>query len=197
MAKQRGDQAFTLKCRGNYGTRITLADDVLVVTRKGIDASLQDFADSTRTIPLAALVAVEWKKPGVAGGDGWVHLLLPDATEDPPGPQNQDSLCFAWGHRKDFQALHDYLVAKVAANRAQGVDPQVIPYDLPALTRTDSALIEQKRRNDEIENKRAKRGAPTAPDPVATLEKLAALRDAGVLTEEEFAVKKADLLSRM
>jgi hypothetical protein len=32
---------------------------------------------------------------------------------------------------------------------------------------------------------------------VATIEKLAALRDAGVLTQEEFDAKKTDLLSRM
>lgn len=43
--------------------------------------------------------------------------------------------------------------------------------------------------------------APTTPDaaqdPIAQLEKLASLRDAGVLTEEEFAAKKAEILSRM
>ena len=38
---------------------------------------------------------------------------------------------------------------------------------------------------------------PTALDPIAQIEKLAALRDAGALSEEEFAVKKADLLSRI
>lgn len=34
-------------------------------------------------------------------------------------------------------------------------------------------------------------------DPIVQLEKLGALRDAGVLTEEEFSAKKADILSRM
>lgn len=36
-----------------------------------------------------------------------------------------------------------------------------------------------------------------APDLADQLGKLAALRDAGVLTEEEFSAKKADLLARM
>lgn len=51
-------------------------------------------------------------------------------------------------------------------------------------------------------------GVPIAPtpttavaepvaDPIAQLEKLAALRDGGILTEEEFAAKKAEILSRM
>ncbi len=36
-----------------------------------------------------------------------------------------------------------------------------------------------------------------APDPFAALEKLGALRDRGVLTEAEFAAKKAEILSRL
>lgn len=40
-------------------------------------------------------------------------------------------------------------------------------------------------------------GGVAAPDAVDQLAKLAQLRDAGVLTEDEFAVKKADLLNRM
>ncbi|UWF78578.1 SHOCT domain-containing protein [Microbacterium neungamense] len=40
--------------------------------------------------------------------------------------------------------------------------------------------------------------APAAvPDLTSQLQQLAALRDAGVLTEEEFAAKKADILSRI
>jgi hypothetical protein len=39
--------------------------------------------------------------------------------------------------------------------------------------------------------------ASAAPDPMDQLRKLGELRDAGVLTEEEFAAKKADILSRL
>lgn len=41
--------------------------------------------------------------------------------------------------------------------------------------------------------------APTAsgPDPITQLKELASLKDAGILTEEEFAAKKAEILSRM
>jgi hypothetical protein len=38
---------------------------------------------------------------------------------------------------------------------------------------------------------------PPAQDPIAQIEKLAALRDAGALSEEEFMAKKAELLSRI
>ena len=36
--------------------------------------------------------------------------------------------------------------------------------------------------------------APAAPDPIAQLKQLGELRDAGVLTEEEFAAQKARVL---
>jgi hypothetical protein len=36
-----------------------------------------------------------------------------------------------------------------------------------------------------------------APDPIEQLRKLGELRDAGILTDEEFAAKKADILSRL
>lgn len=39
--------------------------------------------------------------------------------------------------------------------------------------------------------------AAQAPDPIAQLKQLGELRDAGVLTEEEFQAKKADILARM
>ncbi len=39
--------------------------------------------------------------------------------------------------------------------------------------------------------------APPADDPIEQLRKLAELKDAGILTEEEFAAKKAEILSRL
>ncbi|MCW2814777.1 MAG: hypothetical protein JWN84_2232 [Nocardioides sp.] len=36
-----------------------------------------------------------------------------------------------------------------------------------------------------------------SPDPIAQLKELGALRDAGILTEDEFSAKKADILSRI
>ena len=37
--------------------------------------------------------------------------------------------------------------------------------------------------------------APEAPDPLAQLKQLGELRDAGVLTQEEFAIQKARILA--
>ena len=43
----------------------------------------------------------------------------------------------------------------------------------------------------------AKPGSPAADDPLALIERLAGLRQKGILTEDEFAAKKAELLSRL
>jgi hypothetical protein len=43
----------------------------------------------------------------------------------------------------------------------------------------------------------APRSAPEERDPISQIRKLAELRDAGILTDDEFAAKKADILSRM
>jgi hypothetical protein len=37
--------------------------------------------------------------------------------------------------------------------------------------------------------------APEAPDPIAQLKQLAALKDQGILTEEEFSAQKAKILN--
>ncbi|MDQ3527982.1 MAG: SHOCT domain-containing protein [Actinomycetota bacterium] len=36
-----------------------------------------------------------------------------------------------------------------------------------------------------------------SPDPIEQLQKLGQLRDAGILTEDEFLAKKSEILSRM
>jgi hypothetical protein len=38
--------------------------------------------------------------------------------------------------------------------------------------------------------------APAAPDPIEQLKELAALKDQGILTDEEFAAEKAKILGR-
>jgi hypothetical protein len=55
---------------------------------------------------------------------------------------------------------------------------------------------------DQIEGAIAQRGrpvsstAPAAADPMAQLKQLAELRDAGIVTEDEFAAKKASILAQ-
>lgn len=69
----------------------------------------------------------------------------------------------------------------------------------PSVTEQAFSLV-----SDFLKDRKSGASAPTATETAATatdaveqLVKLASLRDAGVLTEEEFSAKKAELLSRM
>jgi membrane protease subunit (stomatin/prohibitin family) len=52
----------------------------------------------------------------------------------------------------------------------------------------------QQAKPQEAETQQAAAGQPAAPDPIAKLKELAALKDQGVLTEEEFTAQKARIL---
>ena len=54
--------------------------------------------------------------------------------------------------------------------------------------------ILERLKNQAAENRQA---APTADDPLEQLKKLAELKDLGVITEEEFSAKKAELLAKL
>jgi hypothetical protein len=58
-------------------------------------------------------------------------------------------------------------------------------------------LIQDIRESPRLESSPAATTAPSEPDVYDKLRKLGELRDAGVLTPEEFEVKKASLLSQM
>lgn len=73
---------------------------------------------------------------------------------------------------------------------------------------TAARIVEQQRANTRHYNGQTPLGPasapasvapppPSAPDPIEQLRRLGELRDAGVLTDEEFAAKKADILSRL
>ena len=52
----------------------------------------------------------------------------------------------------------------------------------------------QQARGRQADAQQAAAGQPATPDPIAKLKELAALKDQGVLTEEEFTAQKARIL---
>jgi membrane protease subunit (stomatin/prohibitin family) len=52
----------------------------------------------------------------------------------------------------------------------------------------------QQAKAQEAETQQAAAGQPATPDPIAKLKELAALKDQGALTEEEFTAQKARIL---
>ena len=55
---------------------------------------------------------------------------------------------------------------------------------------------EEPQQQQYAEPQRRAAAAPAAPDPIEQLKELAALKDQGILTEEEFASEKAKILGR-
>ncbi|MGI9624248.1 MAG: SHOCT domain-containing protein [Acidimicrobiales bacterium] len=79
-----------------------------------------------------------------------------------------------------------------------GVDPEEMTDEELEQAMNDLGIEKQTRTAEDVEQGAAQGGeAPAAHDPLADLERLGALRDQGVLTEEEFAAKKAQILDQM
>ena len=84
---------------------------------------------------------------------------------------------------------------EVPPESVAGVD-ELEPGRLAAVLELVTAAIPAPDRAPERPGARAA-GTPAEPEPVDLLRKLGDLRDAGVLTEDEFAAKKAELLRRI
>jgi hypothetical protein len=127
-----------------------------------------------------------------------------------PGPNDPNTVLFRHKQRQEFAALRDRLLGVVEANRQQGVDPSTAAYDPPAPTRAERQLaaaeaeLTAAREAAAVREEIARLKTPhISPPPSAggevpdQLARLAQLRDAGVLTTEEFETKKAELLGRL
>lgn len=92
--------------------------------------------------------------------------------------------------------LRDRRAERTAPATPAPVDAAPAPANSPTVTEQAFSLVSGLLKD----TKRSATASSTAedkPDVTEQLMKLASLRDAGVLTEEEFAAKKAELLSRM
>jgi Domain of unknown function (DUF4429)/Protein of unknown function (DUF2510)/Short C-terminal domain len=120
-----------------------------------------------KRIPIASITAIQWK-PAAAVMNGFIQFTL--------GGGNEGRSRF--GHQTADAAKDENTVIFVKRQMPR---------------------FQQLR--DEIEGVIAERGRPAsypAPaDPMAQLKQLAELRDAGVVTEDEFAVKKASILAQV
>ncbi len=78
----------------------------------------------------------------------------------------------------------------------QGGQPQMVPGQVPGLLPAAQipVITAAQATADTVD---AVEIVPVAGDPIEQITKLASLRDAGILTEEEFTAKKAEILSRM
>lgn len=84
---------------------------------------------------------------------------------------------------------------EVAYEGLPGTVPGLMPSQVVPFVQTGSPSSPQDQFLEEIEVEAIE--SPRGTDPIVHLRELGSLRDAGILTEEEFAAKKAEILKRL
>jgi hypothetical protein len=156
-----------LFAKGHNG-QITIEGDWLTIGRKGLGRLGHSKGD--RRIPLTQITAVQVRPAGPIA-NGFIKFSLPGSPELRGGlsnaTQDENAVIFTRKQQPEFEAVRAYVERYLTARYS--TQPS------HAQTTTTSATA----------------------DPMEQLRKLGELRDAGVLTPEEFETKKAELVSRM
>jgi hypothetical protein len=158
-----------MTCKGVNGTVIFDGSFVTIDRTKGFFARAT-VGKGTKKIALAQITSVRWKKPG-AGVRGYISFSLPGGVETRSrfGNQSVDAA-------KDENAV---LVAKSQTPEFLALK-QVI----------EDALASHHSQN-------GPQAAPAESGPADRLKELAELHESGLLTDEEFAEKRAALIEKL
>lgn len=159
-----------IRVQGVNGT-VVFDGDFVTIERKGFLARTS-VGKGTKRIPLGSITAVQWKPPG-AFVNGFISFGLGGGNEVRSrfGSQTTDAT-------KDENS--------VVVTKKQGPA-------FEALRATIEEAIAQRQRPVAP----SATATPAEPDVLAQLERLGNLRDAAVITSEEFEAKKAELLDRL
>lgn len=141
--------------------------DFVTIKRTGFLARAS-IGKGEKRIPLGSITAVQWKPAG-AMMNGFISFTLGGGNET----------------RSRFGAQ----TADASRDENSVIFTKKQMSDFDALrTEVEQAIAARHR---------PAAPSPAAPDHLAQLKQLGDLRDAGVLSEDEFAAKKADILSRL
>ncbi|MEU3981650.1 DUF4429 domain-containing protein [Streptomyces sp. NPDC026672] len=137
-------------------------------------ASSAKWKAGDQSFPVADLSGVEWRSPEVF--EGHLRLLHRDPPADRPAPPDQDpaTVVFGLGYGPVHESL-PFAAAVLAAVRAHG--------PVAAVTATPGARVPDPRRDP--------------ADIAERIRHLGELHRAGLVTDEEFSVKKAELLAEL
>ncbi|MFI9647803.1 DUF4429 domain-containing protein [Streptomyces sp. NPDC052040] len=133
-------------------------------------ASSAKWKAGDQNVPVTGLSGVEWRSPEAL--EGHLRLLRRDADTGQPVPPDQDpaAVVFGLGYGPVHESL-PFAAAVLAAVRAAG--PAAVPAATVPAARRDPADIAERIRH------------------------LGELHEAGLVTDEEFSVKKAELLAEL
>ncbi|HEY8372794.1 MAG TPA: DUF4429 domain-containing protein [Pseudonocardiaceae bacterium] len=166
-------------CRGMDGE--AHFDGRTISFRWGMMASRAKRRAGDRSYSLAEVDGVEWTPPLMSSnGVGYLRLRLVGGGEGPSKPADDPS-CMQLGMGQGDPMLAVLFGAAVLAALADRPAP---PAELPAAEGTPRALPPGTL-------------LAAAEEVAAAIRKLGELRDAGLLSEEEFQAKKAELLDRL
>jgi hypothetical protein len=160
-----------LSGKGRTGI-VTVDEHFVTITRKGAAAKLQyGWTRGAKRIAIGTITAVQFKKPGLA--TGYIQFTLAGGSESTRGVvaagRDENSVLFVASHLKEFEAIRNHIEQAIAARHAPAAAVPVINHI---------------------------HTAPAAGDFASQLRELAALRDEGLLSPEEFEQQKQHLLDR-
>ncbi|KUF20062.1 DUF4429 domain-containing protein [Streptomyces silvensis] len=134
-------------------------------------ASSAKWKAGDQSFPLSDLSGVEWRSPEVF--EGHLRLLRRESPIDRPAQADQDpaAVVFGLGYGPVHESL-PFAASVLAAVRACGPAPALIPAAAPAVRRDPADIADRIRH-------------------------LGELHQAGLLTDDEFTTKKAELLAEL
>lgn len=160
----------------------------ITVTRTGTWAHLTQMAGKV-SIPIELVARVRFVPARLTQGQGFIQFVRKDdpladvrhrsyGRKDEYGDANLDELScrFRRTQQRAFEEVRDAVAAAIGV--------PVVP-----------ELLEGENEDSPLDF--SSKGAAVKPDVTDQIRKLAELRDDGILTEEEFAKKKAELLDRI
>jgi len=164
QGKSQFGRPIMMKAEG-INAHVMLLEDRVRITQKEEKVFLSQGFQPNRDLPLAQIAEVRLKKAGSLNS-GFIQFLVKGRPETDNNRRNENMVMFRGACEPQFEKLKAALEARLAA--PQHIIPQApLPTTPPRPARI--TYIEE-------------------------LEQLASLRNKGVITEEEFAAKKRQIL---
>jgi hypothetical protein len=164
---------LVMEVAGKNG-QIALYDDKLVIKRAGVLSLATQGLKGTKEIPLSQITAIQLKQCSKWAG-GYLQLSIHGSTESKGGLmsaiQDENSVLFG---TSDPRAIFE-------ATIIENINAEWIKLKEEILRRAEIA-------------RKPLGAAQTAPSSLDEIEKLASLRQRGIITEDEFQAKKKQLL---
>ena len=157
---------------------------------------------------MLAGTAGEFVDPGPTGS-GWgdegalAGLLIASAASFMATKTARNHFVLLAGQRDDFRYQTAFLAEPEDARRlVSELQAQRFAHGLPSLPAVEDlvhhdALREQEKQTDVLRSALASGAAPEQDDPITLIERLAILRDKGLVSEDEFEAKRLELLDRI